>query len=264
MPFYPVEANLRAAMRAYAGCTPLGEARDHPGIALVSSGVNFSVFNSAMLTYPVASPADLHQRLEIARVYFEQRRLDWSFWVCHDLLDSQSRRSLSESMRKRGHRQVAEPPGLYAPGLAPSRRPPALLEFRQVLEQQQRDDFIAVSRAVFSLPPVIAREIYGPAGTWSREMTGYIAYRDKQPVSIVACVVAAGVIGIYSLGTLPIYQRRGYGETLLRHALNSSYLRNGSSRTILQSTEAGLRLYQNLGYKPVTRFSVFVHESRPY
>jgi ribosomal protein S18 acetylase RimI-like enzyme len=262
MPFHPVEANLRAAMRAYAGCTPLGEAREHPGIALVSSGVNFSVFNSAMLTYSVESPADLDQRLEIARVYFEQRRLDWSFWVCHDLLDPHSRRILYDSMRRKGHRQVAEPPGLHAPGLVPPRRPPSPLEFRQVLEQQQRDDFIAVSRAVFSLPPVIAREIYGPRGTWSREMTGYIAYKDKQPVSIVACVVAAGVIGIYSLGTLPMHQRRGYGETLLRHALDSNFIRNGSSRTILQSTEAGLPLYQNLGYKSVTKFSVFVHEAR--
>jgi ribosomal protein S18 acetylase RimI-like enzyme len=68
-------------------------------------------------------------------------------------------------------------------------------------------------------------------------------------------------VGVYSLGTLPQYQGCGYGETLLRHALDDIGKRTGITRSVLQSTDEGLKLYQRMGYRPVTSFSVYTRET---
>ncbi|HYZ87271.1 MAG TPA: GNAT family N-acetyltransferase [Bryobacteraceae bacterium] len=261
-PFEAAEANLRAAMRCYARCTPLGEVREHPGLVLTSSGVNFSVFNSAMLTAPVKTPQELELRIATAKVYFRQRGLQWSFWVCVELLDSQTRRYLPDLFRRANLRMVAEPPGLVAEELAAPVRPLPDLDILPILDSRTRCDFALLSNQVFRLPMPIASAIYAPESTWNGPMTGYIGYLYGDPVSILATVVSDGVIGIYSVGTVGAYQRHGFAERLVRHAIEDQAPRNGSCRSALQSTEAGLRLYRKLGYRQATQFAIFVDESR--
>jgi ribosomal protein S18 acetylase RimI-like enzyme len=65
-------------------------------------------------------------------------------------------------------------------------------------------------------------------------------------------------LGIYSLGTLPDYRRRGYGEALLRTAL---FERQDGEPLVLESTEAGYPLYRRLGFKEAARFSVYLTKS---
>ena len=78
------------------------------------------------------------------------------------------------------------------------------------------------------------------------------------PLTTSATVTAAGVVGLYSVGTLAEFRRQGYAEATLRHALEQSCRRSGLERTILQSTPGGLSLYQRLGYRVVTRFTVYI------
>lgn len=257
-PFEVVETNLRAAMRCYSGCSSRGEIRDHSGVTLVSSGVNFSVFNSAMLTSPVSGPKTLERQIEIARVFFEQRGLDWSFWLCLDLLDAVSRRDFSRIFRDRRLRLVAEPPGLIAQSICrPVRRLP-VLDILEVCDEATRQDFVDLSASVFHLPLATASAIYGPAGAWESGMRGFVGYFCDEPVTILTTVETDACVGVYSVGTSPYHQRRGYAETLLRYSLQQSV----DKQTILQSTDAGLRLYLRLGYRPVTKFAVYVSENR--
>lgn len=215
-----------------------------------------------MLTAPVADTAEFESRIAIARVFFEQRRLDWSFWTCLDLLDKKTRSNLTALFRKQHMRLVAEPPGLIAERVANPDRPLPELAFAEVMCEATRTDFVEVSGSVFHLPDHIAQAIYFPPGAWKAGMRGYVGYQRGEPVAILACVEAAGCVGIYSVGTHPYHQRKGYAEALLRHALKEAEARTGVTRTILQSTEAGMRLYTRLGYKPVTKFAVYVAEHR--
>jgi hypothetical protein len=43
----------------------------------------------------------------------------------------------------------------------------------------------------------------------------------------------------------------------MRHALAEARRENGVQRVILQSTPAGLRLYERMGFRAVTRVSVY-------
>ena len=70
-------------------------------------------------------------------------------------------------------------------------------------------------------------------------------------------MVSDGVVGVYNVGTLPGHQRRGYGEAIMRHALEKAREETGLERTILQSTAQGLPIYQRMGYRTVTRVLVY-------
>jgi len=64
-------------------------------------------------------------------------------------------------------------------------------------------------------------------------------------------------VGVYNVATVPDQQRRGFGEAVMRHAVAEAQREHGIARSILQSTPAGLHLYQRMGYRVVTRVSVY-------
>jgi len=76
-------------------------------------------------------------------------------------------------------------------------------------------------------------------------------------VSTAAIVVGGGVLGVYNVATVPGHQHKGYAEAVMRHALEDAARRHGIERTILQSTPAGHRLYERMGYRTVTTVSVY-------
>ncbi len=62
---------------------------------------------------------------------------------------------------------------------------------------------------------------------------------------------------MYNVATLPQQQRKGYGEAVMRYALEESRRQHGVERTILQSTPAGYRMYERMGFRTVTRIGVY-------
>ena len=100
-----------------------------------------------------------------------------------------------------------------------------------------------------------------PGSLWTAPMTGWVGYLHDRPVTLACVVVGAGAAGVYSVGTVSGFQRRGFAETIVRHALERSRDAAGSDVTILQSTSQGIKLYAQMGYRPVTRFGVYMYEN---
>jgi ribosomal protein S18 acetylase RimI-like enzyme len=100
------------------------------------------------------------------------------------------------------------------------------------------------------------REVFDNAVVWYRFMS-FVGYVDDEPVSTTSIVAGAGVIGVYNVATLPGSQRRGFGEAVMRHALAEVAQERGPGRVILQSTPAGLKLYERMGFRTVARVAVY-------
>ena len=260
-PYLSVDENLRAAMACYSRSTPRGETRNYPGIALASSGVNFSVFNSVMLTGIVEDLTCLKRLLAVAALHFRERQLAWSSWICDDMLSGQAAARAAQALSELNMQLVAEAPGMIADQLAPPLREPAALDCLPVNDAPTRKAFCDIASIVFALPLRVSHSIYGEAAIWSGPMTGWVGYHEGRAVSIAATVAAAGSIGLYSIATLPNHQGKGYAETLIRQALAKARETTGLERTVLQTTRAGLNLYLRLGYRVVTRFRVHTKES---
>ena len=255
--FAAMEENLRATLAVFARAHRDGETRDLPGVSLASSGLEFSMFNTAVLTAPVETAQELEGRIRTAAEFFGSRGLAWSFWVCQGWIDARLRTKVRIGFDRRKLHLVIELPGMAAERIAPAIRPPVPMLIRRVSDAQTRSDFAHIMTVAFGIPVPISRAVYASERTWDDGFTGYLGYADRLPVCSAATMVTGITSGLYAVGTLPGYQHRGFAETLMRHALDEIRQSVGIEGSLLQSSEAGLSLYKRMGYRTETRYAVF-------
>lgn len=251
-----IARNLQSAMSAYSRSTEAGEVARFPGLVLVSSGIDYAVFNSAVF----ADAADHETIVRLAgeaREFYVHRKIGWSCWFCPELLDDGSCPRLSQLLERWGLQCVAEHQCMMSDRVTPAARPLPALNVREVQDPQSRLDFIHVCVRTFGLPAAIARQIYGSERFWRGALRGWVGYAGGWPVTTAATEAAEGSIGVYSVATLPEFRRRGYGEAITRHSIREATTACGLECSTLQSTPAGLTLYRGMGYKPCGRFLVF-------
>src|ERR1700693_4175110 len=122
--FLIVDENLRTAMRFFGQATGSGEISLLPGAVAIFSGLDYGVFNIAMLDGRITRASDgLETRLaEIGR-YFKKRTLRLSCWFCEDLLDPGVRRGARQTVVDFGLRSISRPPGMMTSALLPPVKP---------------------------------------------------------------------------------------------------------------------------------------------
>lgn len=256
--FLTVEENLRCAMRFFGQATGSGEIQNLDGSVAIFSGLDYGVFNIALLTRSAGDEGTLDARLVEIANYFQQRTMRWSVWLCEEFLDAPAKRRARQIFLERGMRPIAHPPGMVAGALSPPQRPLPVIECRAVSDAAMRRAFADITSTTFDIPYTIARTVYTREQAWKGDYQGFVGLVDGRPVAIAAMVVAAGAIGIYSLGTLPGFRRQGYGEALLRIAATDAQRRTGLKKFVLQSTEAGYSLYRRMGFEDAARFAVYL------
>jgi GNAT superfamily N-acetyltransferase len=254
--FENVADNLRESFRAIAASRAPGEIRELPGVSIASAGVVFQMFNAAFLSAPVAGEADLARRIMLPSVHFNARGLEWAYWVCEDWLEAGARRRSRQIFERHGLRHTVDLPGMVAERILPPVKPLPHLEIRRVGDLATRDAFCAIGSVCFHVPVPWFREVFDNDSVWDR-FIGWVGYADGEPVSTAATVIGGGAVGVYNVATMPEHQKRGDGETVMRHAVAEAQRRHGIERTILQSTPAGHRLYQRMGFRTVTNIAVY-------
>jgi GNAT superfamily N-acetyltransferase len=253
-----VADNLRQSFRVLADGRPRGRVLELPGVSIASLGVTFQMFNAAFLSEPVETHPALEARLQAAKNHFDSQALRWSFWMCEDwLLTNAIRRKLSRACETVGLRLSSELPGLAAERIRrPARKLPAI-EFRRVDSPETLDDFRALGSTCFHVPISWFSEVFDTGITAAHPFVCWVGYHGGQPVATAATVSADGITGLYNVATIPEYRHRGYGEAITRHAIDTAAREANSTRVVLQSTSDGLRLYQRMGFEPVTRILVY-------
>ncbi|MCL4402243.1 MAG: GNAT family N-acetyltransferase, partial [Acidobacteria bacterium] len=246
----------RDSFRALASARASGEVRDLAGISIASAGVAFQMFNAAFLAAPIASEAELVQRILQAAVHFNARGLEWAYWVCTGWMEEKVRRRARRIFDRQNLHFSVELPGMIAERLLPPERKLPAMEFRRVREQPTRAAFCAIGSLCFNVPLAWFTEVFENDLVWDK-FVGYVGYVGGEPVSTAATVTSAGAIGVYNVATIPGHQRSGYGEAIMRHALQQARAEHDIERTILQSTPQGFPLYLRMGYRTVTKVSVY-------
>ena len=256
MNFENVAENLRESFRVIAVSRGAGEVRELPGVSIASAGVTFQMFNAAFLSAPVATEAELAQRILLPSLYFDARGLEWAYWVCEDFLGPKAQRRSRQIFERHGLRHSVDLPGMVAECIYPpvKRLPP--MEVRRVGDRATWDAFCAIGSVCFHVPIAWFCEVFDSGSVWER-FAAYVGYVDQQPVSTAAMVIGGGVVGVYNVATMPGHQRRGYGEAVMRQAVADIQQWHGNGPVILQSTPAGFRLYERMGFRTVTTVAVY-------
>jgi len=256
MDFHNVADNLRESFRVIASSRAPGEIRELRGVSIAAAGVTFQMFNAAFLSGPVASEAELSQRIMLPALHFDVRGLEWAYWVCEDYLEPKARRRSRQIFERHGLRHSVDLPGMVADRILPPVKPLPRLEVRRVCDRSTRDAFCNIGSTCFHVPITWFREVFDCDSVWEG-FAGYLGYVDGEPVSTTAIVMGGSAIGVYNVATIPGRQRHGYGESLMRAAVADSERRHGVEQVILQSTPAGYRLYERMGFRKVTQVAVY-------
>ncbi len=251
-----VAENLRESFRVIAAARGRGEVRELHGVSIASAGVTFQMFNAAFLSAPVESEGELAQRILLPAVHFNARGLEWAYWVCDGFMHPRALRRARRVFERQNLRHAVDLPGMVAERVWPPVRALPALEVRRVERGPLRDAFCAIGSVCFNVPIAWFHEVFDSDAVW-RHFAAYVGYVDSEPVSTAAVVVGGGALGVYNVATIPGHQRRGYGEAVMRYALADAGREYGIERTILQSTPAGLRLYERMGYRTITNVSVY-------
>lgn len=256
MEFQFVADNLRESFRVIAASRTAGELRELPGVSIASAGATFQMFNTAFLSGPVSSEQELKKRILQPINHFDERGQEWAYWVCEDWIEPPARKRSRRLFEHHGMRLATELPGMIADRILPPVKPLPHVEVRRVRGAATWDAFCAIGSVCFHVPITWFREVFDNDAVWDRFIS-FVGYVEDEPVSTTSLVSGAGVIGVYNVATLPGSQRRGYGEAVMRHALAEIRKERGMERVILQSTPAGLRLYERMGFRQVTRVAVY-------
>jgi N-acetylglutamate synthase len=87
----------------------------------------------------------------------------------------------------------------------------------------------------------------------------YLGWLDNTPISTASLVLSGDVAGVWNVGTLAEYRRRGVAAALMRHILADARAL-GCNKSMLLATDDGQPLYECLGYKTLSNIRVFVPE----
>ncbi len=252
LPHTLIEANHRLASHFYAHS---GHATPLPGALAIYSGANSTAFNIASLTGPTPQlPTVLHH----LTTHYDQLATGSALWLCEQYAPHPDPAVLQQHR----YRFQQSAPGLLA-GPFPAPRHPLSpgLTVRPVRNAHDALTFAHLVSVIFHVSFSLCQRIYADPAAWRPPIHGWLAYRVNEPVSCAMVAAAHGVAGFYSVGTLPHYQGRGYGESIMRHAANFSATQLDCPQSVLQSSPAGRKLYDRLGFREFTRFAIY---NRPY
>lgn len=117
----------------------------------------------------------------------------------------------------------------------------------------------AIVGGAFGLPAGEINSILSNRALHVPHTRHYLAWWGDMPVGTVSLVLAGEVAGVWNVGTLTAYRRRGIGMGMVRHVLSEARTEGYNQFMLLSSTE-GLSLYARLGFTTLSTLRVFVPE----
>jgi GNAT superfamily N-acetyltransferase len=260
--FRPVEANLRECFRILASRRARGDVLELPGVTVASAGVAFQMFNAAFLSSSVETVPDLEERIDLAKRHFSGLRVRWSFWLCEDWMAKDLRRKAGSIFQRFGLHVSSEMPGMVAESLRNGPHPEREIRLHPAVSGESLREFRQIGALCFHVPPGWFAEVFDDEMSRRPGFRAWVAYENGVPVGTAGAVSAGDVTGLYNIAILPEYRRLGYGTAVTRLAAEAALMyageKNlGANKLILQASAQGVRMYEQMGFRTVTRIVVY-------
>ena len=249
--------NLFAMMRTFALCRAEADVWEEAGLLCVYSGLPGAVFNSVLLTEAIQDEEELRLKLEYADALYKRRRARWSLWLIEHYVPPKLLGRIGPMVDRYGLTSVLRGQGMIAESLNPPLRRLPELEILPVYAPATRFDFCHVMSVAFRTPLKTFVDVYNTPAYWEGPLRGFVAYSGNRAVGTACIMPAAGVLGVYGVAVLPDVQRKGIGECILRHGLETLSRETGLNVTVLESSEIALGLYRRMGYAPVAALTIY-------
>lgn len=248
-----VDQNLWEGYRQLVARAPGGEMLDQDGLLCVANRSPSPVIvNTAFRTDP-SIPADM--ALGRIDAFFAARGHGYSVYAAdHGDAD------LEAAARSLGLEQVVELPAMVLDAAPASGIPPPGITMEQVTDRAGCAAFAAMMAESFTEP---TGELFAePASLLGPNLGGWIASVDGEPAAGASMLLSHGIGLIMTVGTLEAYRRRGLGALVTRVAARAAFDR-GARFVSLQSSRAGLGVYEGVGFRVVSGYRLYGRSAAP-
>jgi ribosomal protein S18 acetylase RimI-like enzyme len=253
---------FQGAWRFFASNSTAGEVLDLPEVSIASSHVAWSMMNVAFLPGPMETEEDLTRAAATAARYFSAGKHGWTFVLGEDQVPPRMRLRADGLLASHGLTPSLVATGMVAERLMPPMRPLPVMDIRQARDAQVRQQLSDVNARCYDVPLPVGREAFDVPALFSGDGRGYVGLRQGEAVTTTAVLRVNDVAYISMVATLPAHRQLGCAEAVMRHALAEANRAWGIERTVLHATPTGLPVYRRMGYRPVTRFHIYMAEPR--
>ncbi len=241
-------AEYASVWKVLVGEFPSADLEDRPGLSISWADNPFPFWNAVFLTEPVIDAVGLRNRLKAAAAYARTKRQMGLIYLCDEYLTSSAKAALPAALGE-AKLELSLPVHGMAGDIRPfaaSSRP--TLQMRRVTEEAQLGVYADINCEGYGFPLDWGQA--GVRGThlWTEKAYSYLGYEGDHPVCGASVVVHDTSLYLALVATRPNAQRKGYGEAVVRHALQSAHDSTGLCRTILHASDAGFPVYRRVGY----------------
>jgi GNAT superfamily N-acetyltransferase len=225
-----------------------------PGLTITWPNTDFPFYNALFLTEELTNALVLQDRVEAAAAYMRARPKGGLFVLCLDNVSGNAKETLSTILTQAKFVQAIPMTGM-AGNILPMAAPghPAL-RFKRILDEVTIQDFAELNCVSYGVPVETGRSLLKEHSLWHEHAYGFVGYAGDQAVSTATAIINEGRLFLFLVATTPEARCKGYGEAVVRLALQTAHEATGISRTVLHATEAGYPLYLRLGYHPTAKF----------
>jgi GNAT superfamily N-acetyltransferase len=240
---------------------PQFDATDRPGLAISWPNTSFPFYNALFLTERLTNPQVLQDRVQQAVAYMRARPYGGLLVVCLDNLSGSCKENLAAILAQSKCLQAIPMTGM-AGDILPMEAPghPAL-RFVRISDDSTIRAFAELNCVSYGVPIETSLSLVKEHTLWHKHACGFVAYQGDMPVSTATAIINEGCLFLFLVATAPDARRKGYGEAVVRHALQKAHQATGIRRSVLNATAPGYPVYLRLGYHPTVKFMGCMLES---
>jgi ribosomal protein S18 acetylase RimI-like enzyme len=247
---------------AHMSRLPGGEFHRGTRLTWFRTGIPYLLFNGVLNA--CLPPDDLDGHIARALAPFAARALPM-FWMTGP---STQPADLGEHLLAAGCNDAGSLVGMAADltTVLKDESGPPDLTIECVRDTPTLERWVSTYCAGFGYPAGVGRHffvVYAGLGLETQSpLTHYLGRVAGEPVATASAFRGAGVVGLYSIATLPAWRRHGIGTAMTLAPLHDARS-HGHQIGILHAEPAGLRLYRRLGFREYCTLRPYLWSPEP-
>ncbi|CAN90946.1 MULTISPECIES: GNAT family N-acetyltransferase [Sorangium] len=225
-----------------------------PGVVATWMNHAWPICNLMFFDTAVNDEADLVARVRATFACAKGLKHGWLLFASPDMLPPELRERAPEIFAQHGLTRATQMTGMIADSLVSPQRELPNLKYARVRDEHARRSVGTVNAEAYGIPSEWGIDAVNYASMWPDAAFGDLAIVDGKAVSTATVVRLESCHYVGLVATLPDHQRQGYGEGVMRHAIEQAALVEGPKRVALHATEAGRPLYASMGFRDAASF----------
>ncbi len=250
-------SQFQGAWRVFCRACPDHQLVPLEGVDMIFSGLPIGFFNVGIVTGDGVSRPQLEAWCGRACEWAAPSGLPWLFVVTHEALSPGI--DANEVLDDCGLTPILPLTGMRTAHVTEPVRVVSGLDISVAEDRPACEAAFAINAAAYAAQLDACKPVFGDASFWADHVLS-LGRSDGQFVASTAVLMVDGYRYVAMVATLPDFQRRGYAEAVMRHALDRASERFGNQPTVLHATEAGRPIYERMGYATIASHTAYLEK----